>query len=102
MTWMKEGFFGSNILSACNALSPSPDNTDPHIEYMGKFSITINSVSTSCFTHNSCGVDISISFKLPCLFLSPLDGYLISVAVISNTRTWNFEFPLYLKTKKYP
>ena len=76
MTWMKEGFFGSNILSACNALSPSPDNTDPHIEYMGKFSITINSVSTSCFTHNSCGVDISISFKLPCLFLSSLDGYL--------------------------
>ena len=72
MTRMKEGFFGPNILAACNALSLPPDNTDPPIEYMGKFSITTNSVSTSCFTHNSCGVDILISFKLPFLFLSPL------------------------------
>ena len=100
MTRMKEGFFGLNILAACNALSLPPDNTDLLVEDMGEFSIIINSVSTSCFTYNS--LDISFSFKLPCLFLSLLDGYSISVAVTSNTRTWNFEFPLYLKTKKYP
>ena len=102
MMRMKEGFFGLNILAACNALSLLPDNTDLLVEDMGEFSVIINSVSTSCFTHNSREVDISFSFKLPCLFLSLLDGYSISVAVISNTRTWNFEFPLYLKTKKYP
>ena len=95
MTRMKEGFFGLNILAACNALSLLPDNTDLLVEDMGRFFITINSVSTSFFTHNSCGIDISFSLKLPCLFLSPLDGYLISVVVISNTRMWNFEFPLY-------